>query len=212
MALQSGIPSVIASGFEAGVLSAAVAGKPAAPNFRQAIDIKPYHELLSRSDSERNERVGFSLKTLRHIDPGFSGAQEVETLRLSIPESQVQEPERAVRMEEQILHRIEALPRYFGRSHHQYTSMEGGPRTIRFTHGSCGAGGRGPPDPALQIRLRELLFRDRGPSIAGRDLTWAETSQQRAVALVSENVRANWRDRGRRGKRIRPTLKDDWRK
>jgi glutamate 5-kinase len=33
MAFQSGIPSVIASGFEAGVLAAAVAGKPAGTQF-----------------------------------------------------------------------------------------------------------------------------------------------------------------------------------
>ena len=49
--------------------------------------------------------------------------------------------------------------------------------------------------------------------IAGRDLTWAETYNQTPVALVSENMaRELWRDpRAAIGKRIRPTLKDDWR-
>ena len=49
--------------------------------------------------------------------------------------------------------------------------------------------------------------------IAGRDLTWTETYNQTPVALVSENMaRELWRDpRAAMGKRIRPTLKDDWR-
>jgi putative ABC transport system permease protein len=49
--------------------------------------------------------------------------------------------------------------------------------------------------------------------VAGRDLTWAETYKRTPVALVSENMaRELWRDpRAALGKRIRPTLKDDWR-
>jgi len=49
--------------------------------------------------------------------------------------------------------------------------------------------------------------------IAGRDLTWSELYEQRPVALVSENMaREWWRDpRAAIGKRIRPTLQDDWR-
>jgi putative ABC transport system permease protein len=50
-----------------------------------------------------------TFQALRHIDPGFSHAEELETLHLSIPESQVPEPERAIRMEEEILRKIQSL-------------------------------------------------------------------------------------------------------
>ena len=50
-----------------------------------------------------------TFQALRHVDPGFSGAPELETLRISIPESQVKEPERAIRMEEEILRKMEAV-------------------------------------------------------------------------------------------------------
>ena len=50
-----------------------------------------------------------TFQALRHVDPGFSGADELETLRISIPETQVKEPERAIRMEEEILRKIEAI-------------------------------------------------------------------------------------------------------
>jgi predicted permease len=49
--------------------------------------------------------------------------------------------------------------------------------------------------------------------IAGRDVTWTDTYNQTPVALVSENIaRELWHDpRAAVGKRIRSTLKDDWR-
>lgn len=48
--------------------------------------------------------------------------------------------------------------------------------------------------------------------IAGRDMTWTDTYNQSAVALVSENIaRELWHDpRNALAKRIRSTLKDDW--
>ena len=44
-----------------------------------------------------------TFRALRHVDPGFSGAKDVQTLRISIPDAQVKEPERVMRMEEEIL-------------------------------------------------------------------------------------------------------------
>jgi hypothetical protein len=51
------------------------------------------------------------------------------------------------------------------------------------------------------------------PLVAGRDVTWTETYNQSPVALVSENLaRELWHDpRAAIGKRLRSTLKDDWR-
>jgi hypothetical protein len=51
------------------------------------------------------------------------------------------------------------------------------------------------------------------PVVAGRDVTWTETYNQSPVALVSENLaRELWHDpRAAIGKRLRSTLKDDWR-
>src|SRR5690242_13969162 len=43
-----------------------------------------------------------TFQALRHVDPGFARANEVQTLRISIPESEVKEPERAVHLEEEI--------------------------------------------------------------------------------------------------------------
>ena len=67
-----------------------------------------------------------TFQALRHVDPGFSGAQQVETLQISIPESQVKEPERAIRMEEEILRKIEAVPGVSAVAAISTIPMEGG--------------------------------------------------------------------------------------
>ena len=51
-----------------------------------------------------------TFQALRQVDPGFSGAQAVQTLRISIPAAQVKEPERVMRMEQDIVDKIAALP------------------------------------------------------------------------------------------------------
>ena len=47
---------------------------------------------------------------LHRVDPGFSGAAEVQTVRIAIPSTQVKDPESVTRMEEEIQRKIEAIP------------------------------------------------------------------------------------------------------
>src|SRR6202035_5527596 len=50
-----------------------------------------------------------TFQVLRHVRPGFTGGAELETLRLEIPEGQIKEPERAVRMFQEILGKVSAI-------------------------------------------------------------------------------------------------------
>src|SRR5260370_3029375 len=57
---------------------------------------------------------GLMIRTFRamtKIDPGFSRAAELQTFRISIPEGQIKENEPVLRMEEEILHKVAAVPR-----------------------------------------------------------------------------------------------------
>jgi len=49
-------------------------------------------------------------RALIEVDPGFVKPSEIQTFRVDIPYTQVKEPERVVRIEEEILHKIEAVP------------------------------------------------------------------------------------------------------
>lgn len=154
-----------------------------------------------------------TFQALRHVDPGFSGAQQVETFRFSIPETQVKEDERAIRMEETILHRVEAIGGVSAAALTSTRPMERGSNDPVIAEDR--------PDRAGTIQaVRRFKYVSPGyfatvgaHLLAGRDLTWAETFNRTPVALVSENLAREWWGNARAaiGKRIRPRLKDDWR-
>src|SRR5262245_20060563 len=47
---------------------------------------------------------------LRHVDPGFSRPQELLTMRITIPSATVKDPREAIRMEQSIAEKMEAIP------------------------------------------------------------------------------------------------------
>jgi hypothetical protein len=51
-----------------------------------------------------------TFRALTKVQPGFVAPSEVQTLRLSIPEAQVKDPERVVRMEEEISQKLAGIP------------------------------------------------------------------------------------------------------
>jgi predicted permease len=51
-----------------------------------------------------------TFEALRKVQPGFVEPERVQTVRLSIPEAQVAEPERVVRMQQDIVEKIASIP------------------------------------------------------------------------------------------------------
>lgn len=154
-----------------------------------------------------------TFQALRHVDPGFSGAQEVETVRISIPDTQVKEKEAVLRMEEEILRKIEALAGISAVAMTNVLPTEAGPNNPIHVEDQTSREG-----PIYSIRRYKFLspgyFAAMGSRlVAGRDLTWNELYNQTPVALISENMaRELWHDpRAAVGKRIRSSLNDDWR-
>jgi predicted permease len=154
-----------------------------------------------------------TFQALRHVDPGFSSPEQVQTLRISIPSTQVKELEPVVRMEEAILRKLEALPDVSAvgistgiplDGHDSNDPVYAADRTYR----------EGAIPPLRRFKwVSPGFFAVVGTRlIAGRDISWTETYQQAPVALISENMaRELWQDpRAAVGKRIRPTLQDDW--
>jgi predicted permease len=150
---------------------------------------------------------------LRHVDPGFSHVRETETLHISIPESQVKEPDRAIRMEEEILRTLSAIPGVSAAAIANMLPMEGGSNDPVYVDDRASLADKVPPIRRYKFVSPGYFSAIGARLLAGRDLTWAETYNRTPVALVSENMaRELWRSpRAAIGKRIRPTLKDDWR-
>lgn len=160
---------------------------------------------------------GLMIRTFRamtKVDPGFARAAEVQTFRISIPEAQIKENEPVLRMEEEILHKVEAVPGVSSVAITTKIPMDGdGWHDPIFVEGRTYAEGELPPLRAFTFMSPGLLATMGTPLVAGRDFTWNDTYKKLPVALVSENIaREYWHDPSTAlGKRIRVSSKDDWR-
>lgn len=154
-----------------------------------------------------------SFRALTSVNPGFIAPSEVQTFRVGITETAVKDPERVVRMQEEMLHRIEAIPGVSSVGLSMSVPMDGnGWSDPVFAKDRTYS----PGDLPLR-RFRFILpgyFKTLGsPLIAGRDFNWSEIYNKIPVAIVSERLaREYWHDPSSAlGKQIRVSSKDDWR-
>ncbi len=152
-----------------------------------------------------------TFQMLRHVDPGFD-PKDALTMRITIPETVVKDPEAVMQLEQGILEKIRAIP--------EVTSA--GITTVIPTEGSSGSDQvyardktyrSVPPLRRLKFISPGLLASMRNHLIAGRDFTWTDIYQRHPVAMLSENLaRELWGDPRRAiGKQITANPKDPWR-
>jgi predicted permease len=153
-----------------------------------------------------------TFQALRRVDPGFSRPEEVDTLRVSIPVTQVGEAERVVRTEEAILRKIEALAGVSAAGMVDRLPMDTSSDHPVYAEDRPVQEGSVPPMRRFKMLSPGYATATGSRLIAGRDITWNEIYQQLPVALVSENLaRELWQDpRAAIGKRIRTGRNDDW--
>jgi predicted permease len=154
-----------------------------------------------------------TFRALTHVQPGFSRPSEVQTFWLTINEADVSAPERVVRMEEEILRKIEAIPGVSSVGAGSGVPMDGNnsfnpvyARDRTYTEGQLA--------PLRNFRfIGPGYFATLGtPLVAGRDLTWTDIYDKRPVAFITENMaREYWGSPATAlGKQIRTSAKDDW--
>jgi predicted permease len=155
-----------------------------------------------------------TFRALTRVNPGFAGPAELQTFRISIPETHVKEEERVVRVEEEILHKLEAIPGVSSVGIGTKVSMdEYGWHDPVLLEGRTYAQGELPPLRLFKFVSPGFLKTLSTPLIAGREITWTDTYNRIPVAMISENLaREYWRDPAEAlGKRIQVSTKDDWR-
>lgn len=155
-----------------------------------------------------------TLQALLHVQPGFTSPDQVLTLRVSIPDAQVPDPERVLRMDNDILEKIAGIPGVISVGASNSITMDGmHDNDPIFAEGHAYAEGELPPLRRFKF-ISPGFFRAMGnPLLAGRDFTWSDLDQKRLAVLVSENLaREYWRDPAAAiGKRIRENPKGQWR-
>jgi putative ABC transport system permease protein len=155
-----------------------------------------------------------TFRALKHVSPGFTQAETVQTLRISIPTSEVKDAADVIRMHQAIVDKVSAIP---GVSSVGLTSQV--PMTSQGWHDAVYAEDHAYAESQLPP-IREFkftspgLFKTMGNEIvAGRDFAWADNLEKRRVVVVSENfARELWGNPAAAiGKRIRETRQAPWR-
>jgi putative ABC transport system permease protein len=155
-----------------------------------------------------------TFQTLRNVQPGFTRPEEIQTLRIFIPETQVKDPVQVLRMQQNILEKIAALP---GVSSVAFTSKVpldlGGWHDPIYAQDHVYTESQIPPLRSFKMISPGLLKTLGNSLIAGRDFSWTDLYEKRLVALLSENLaRELWHDpQAAIGKRVRDGARSPWR-
>jgi predicted permease len=155
-----------------------------------------------------------TFQALRNVNPGFSRPHEVQTLRLSIPDSQIKEEAAVARMHQAILDRMAAVPGVASVALSSTVTMSGeGWHDPLFAQDRTYTESQIPPIRLFKFVSPGHMHTMGGSLVAGRDLTWADLYQLRPVAMVSENLaRELWgQPSAAIGKRVRPYPQSAWR-
>jgi predicted permease len=130
-----------------------------------------------------------SFAALRNVDPGFADAKDLQTLRIAIPDSLVADPRMVVRIQNNIVDKLAAIPGVASVGFASEMPMEG----IESGWDQILVEGESYAGVVPPLRLYKYVapgfFHTAGTRmIAGRELTWPEIYDLRPVAIVSENL------------------------
>ena len=154
-----------------------------------------------------------TFQALREVRPGFSHPEHVQMLRVSIPDAHVKDPERVMRMENEMLDRLAAIPGVSSAAFANCAPLEDfNPNDLVYAQDKNYAVGEIPPIRRFRF-ISPGFFKATGTAlVTGRDFTWTDLYEKRHVALVSENLaREMWGDpRAAIGKRIREGAAHPW--
>jgi predicted permease len=153
-----------------------------------------------------------TFQALRHVEPGFSNPQHVQTMRISIPNSLVADPQQVVRMQNNLIDKLSAIPGVTSVGFASTAPME----TFEAGWNEVYFDGQ-PVQEVTPLRL----FKNISPNylrtigtrlVAGRDITWSDVYEPHPVAILSESfARESWgTPAAALGKRIREFPEMPW--
>jgi predicted permease len=155
-----------------------------------------------------------TFQALLTVDPGFTHAEHLQTLRVTIPASLVAEPERVTRIQHAIADTLAAIPGVTSVGFATSMPMEDTDPNWNniFVEGQRYADGEIPPARLFKYVSPEFFLTTGTRLVAGRELTWTEVYGLRPVAMVSENLaRELWGSPSAAiGKRVRQMSVGPW--
>jgi predicted permease len=131
-----------------------------------------------------------TFQALRTVEPGFTDAQHLQLMRISIPNSLVAEPERVTRIQNEIADKLAGIPGVRSVGFASKMPMEGFDSAwdAIYAQDKVYSDGAIPP-LRLFKNVSPGFFHTAGTRlVAGRELTWTEVYGHRPVVMISENL------------------------
>jgi predicted permease len=130
-----------------------------------------------------------TFQEMRKVRPGFTSPEQVEVFGVAIPASQVQQPERVVRMWNDILEKLAAIPGVSAAGLANSLPMDDTKnQNPIIAQNARGESGQNPPVRTFKFVSPGFLAATGTRLIAGRDFTWADIYGHHSAVLVSENL------------------------
>ena len=144
---------------------------------------------------------------LRHVDPGFTDAEHVQTMRISIPPSLIADPAMVARTQNEIVDQMAGIPGVRSVGFAVAVPMEGiePDWNLIYREGQADQNDDHPPMRLFNYASPEYFQTMGTRMIAGRDFTWTDIHGPVPVAILSESLaRELWGSpQAAMGKRIR---------
>jgi predicted permease len=154
-----------------------------------------------------------TFEQLRHVDPGFSDASHLETMRIAIPSTLIQDPVMAARIQNNILDKLAAIPGVRSAGFASAMPLQ----QIEPNWDDVYVEGRTYANNEPPLRLYNYVspgyFHTAGTKmIAGRDFMWDDIYGLRPRVIVSESfARESWGSaQAAIGKRVREYQSMPW--
>jgi predicted permease len=147
-----------------------------------------------------------TFQQLRTVDPGFADAEHLQTMRISIPDMVIANPQMVTRIENDILDNLQSIPGVVSAGFAVAVPMEGVEPNWDQIMVEGKSYKRDDPPLRLYNYVSPGFLQALGTHIvAGRDFTWNEIYGLRQEVIVSENfARESWGSSAAAiGKRIR---------
>lgn len=131
-----------------------------------------------------------TFQALRTVEPGFTHAEQLQTLRTSIPDALIKNPQRVLRTQNDILDKLSTIPGVTAAAFVSEMPMEGfGANWDDITvEGRNYSADEIPPLRMFQYVSPGFFHASGTGLIVGRELAWDEVYGQRPVVMVSENL------------------------
>jgi len=155
-----------------------------------------------------------TFQALRNVQPGFTHPEQIQMMRISIPETAVHEPQQVARMENTMVNNLSAIPGVAAVAFANSAPLEGFDSSdVVYAQDKDYAVGQIPPVRRFRY-ISPGFWKTSGTALlAGRDFTWTDVFEMRHVAIVSENLaRETWgQPAAALGKQLRSGSNQPWR-